>query len=992
MGILDELQAQQQDPFSSLADLSATPSNLSTSLADAKRQRLSQVRVDKQDRIDPSIRLEEYRKMVEGPGESGLLDLAEASLYRSAGNVADAGRGISNAIFGTEFDDSEATGLSNRELADERAGVSPETRAEAQAKYAAVGDAYDRGDVGDFLLSAVKAGPTALADSTGTLADLAIGGPMAKGAIKGLQFGARFLRSGEKVVDAKRSATTMSKSWDKAKAAGAEARSYSVLTADLVQQQRNAYIEEHGEQPPVEWVAGATLANMAAAMLQGEVLKRFFIPGGFKATAKDAQGNVISNPKILEQTVAEAKRLMTYAKEPALQSIKKEIQNGLAKVISGGAAEGAQEFVQTWVEILSVKMGPEQSEQFMDSLLKEINAENLREATIGSGLGLGAGTTAKTTITAPATAAKTAVHAGKGVTQAAASKLSEITNKGSLGSLSEQERKAAAEKYSNAKTVHEELRIRNEARIEALGQVRSFEDITDEQVRNDVLRDAQNKNLDVTKGSDLEKLLKGRIRNYKQEVVASRTAMEGDRALQMGKIAARDTKDAVVEAVGLTQEDIDKAVAAAKKAGIAIKDEVMNFDQSATAGVLEASMRYTSRKAKEAKADLERYAKELPPEAMLSIADSMPAEFALSAEVLRKKARDKSAAVAQTQTGPKKLYNKDSMPVELISVAKTGKIDGSRAAIGKTIASLEGATFEDRQSLKTALDAIKVYKKGPKGEGEIGADTLRRIEAKLRHRKKILKENKAVAAVKSLKSKAFSNSDAVKQVTGKLAESGQNMMQSLDKFIAGQLDEDYKHLVEIPSLKDPGKTYRFKTTAQRQNVINKLGLVGDPGKAIQKMKQAGKNQYQAARTMASALLGLMKADPRIIQSIADALHTTDTDVIMSFLATVNPVFLSEQNGPVLENLIRTQLEGYTVEPAPVGDAVPAKGDRSKKKTKSDTKAVPVESESQTEKAENATGKEEKEASDDNLSYTDAYLSDDYLNQIIDDIIGPENIC
>lgn len=153
-----------------------------TSLADQKRFSLANKYAEKKEVIAPTPVLPEIPELpndslYEGGrlGDTNLIDVGQASLARAGGNLADAGRGISNKLFGTNYDDRAETGWSNPEIADEYVGVLPEYRQEMRADQGKVLESVAERRYWDALGDAINVAGRTAADSFATIPEVAAG-------------------------------------------------------------------------------------------------------------------------------------------------------------------------------------------------------------------------------------------------------------------------------------------------------------------------------------------------------------------------------------------------------------------------------------------------------------------------------------------------------------------------------------------------------------------------------------------------------------------------------------------------------------------------------------------------------------------------------------------------------------------------------------------------------------------------------------------------
>lgn len=534
MAYLDDLMEQRRDL-------------IGTSLRERKQQVLDQKMVDKAARIDPealvqSDLLATYKASINSTtasSGSSLLDFAESSGYRALGNLADAGRSITNAALPTNFDTSTELGWSNQSTADSLAGLSTNARQQYNQDVQGVYQNISQGNWWDAAKGSLALGPRVLADSAATIPELLAGTALTA---TGLGSGAGMTLLGNKGRKAYQGIKAIGKGIDEAKANSKafdmtanilkSASNTSVMTADMVQQQVNEYKAENaGEPPSSARVASMIIGNVAANMLQVGVLKNLFLPkmGGSLTLKKFKEG---------------AASALAYAEEGTAKSLIKTVVKGVPLVIAAGGAEAAQEYVQSWVEILGVKMKPDEAGGLMASAYKEITSENNQDkAILGAMLGFSAGATAKAALGAPGVATKATLDVAKGGTRFAGRVVQEAGSKAAVAALSENGLQEVKADYAVQKAAVKDAVSALTSKIDSIAKADSVSAIAgDGTLASAVDNFKKDNNLTDEQLADpkvLESLKDALIRSHKADRTKLVVSFEASNLASMAKAAAK---------------------------------------------------------------------------------------------------------------------------------------------------------------------------------------------------------------------------------------------------------------------------------------------------------------------------------------------------------------------------------------------------------------------------------------------------------------------
>lgn len=807
MGIFDELEAQQQDSFSSLATAQESYTPPVLSLLEQKKQRLSSSAIEKEVRLDPQAGLDAYNSLL-GTEDGSVTDLAEASMYRAGGNLADVGRTVSNKIFDTGFDDTAETGWSNPEIADQEAGVSVEQRQAFQADQHKVLENVADGDVLGAIGSAAKVGLPTLMDSAATMAELAAGT-----AVTAATAGAGSVLLAKKVKDTAKAATNIAEAYSKIKDAKKASKAgtildksikaiksapkvagqHSLMTADLVQQQRNEYKETYGEEPSAERLATMTALTLATSAVEMSIFKSIAVPKIGRAKVVE-EGKVVEDAKLMQQFVAEGQRLIGYVDESALKSIAKRAASGVVSMAKAGGMEAGQEYVQTWAEILGVHAGSAESIGLLEDTLAQFTKENSDQAITGALLGAAAGGTAKAISTVPAVAAGTTADVTKGVVKAASNKLAQIADEKSAGLMTQAQRDKLTLEYERDVAKHEELVKENFRKTEVLKEVTSLEELQDEVVRAEIT--------DLAKGEDLndpvvfEKKVNALIRGYKADAATSKVTPKTKRGYETLKAVSAKLATDAVEATGVTKEDLASAVDKAKELGIATVEDLKSFNTSATYGLVEAALSYSENKSRQGLTALNNATAKHSPAVIRKMAKIVEAKAPETAKALESKALQKEENEKARNLRTDKLVNFKELPRSIKD--STAALKSSAISLASDISDTMKGVPESIEVVKAMELALKNYveheaEKGKVNKGlsenEIAGYKEDLAAARERFEKSSVK-GKAKAAAKTVNEKVESSpkAKAVVEKTKDLAGKAKDKVptaEEVDKAVAG---------------------------------------------------------------------------------------------------------------------------------------------------------------------------------------------------------------
>ena len=924
------------------------------SLADFKSNRLAGRLAEKQQRqedpaeqlprgtgpldADLDARLRAYR---EGGGSTApgitandLGDLAGSSLVRMAGTFGDLGGEIGNLginafrnnVMGLPdtpvpfFDTDRDMGFSNQETADEIAGVRPGARQRLQEGYQSVLSNVSEGNYGQAAIEALKVGPGFLADSAASLVEYAAGvGLVATGA-GAIPGGALLAKKGKDAVrsfqglrdayDAAKSNKVLSKVDDAVKSIGKSAAETSFITADIVQNTIQDYRETYdGQDPSAERVMGMIAVNMAAATFQGEIFKRVYFPfskikGGIKNLPKDAQA-------IQQRFKDDVKKAVKYADETTMRSLLNTIGAGITKIGTAGGAEAVQEYAQAWAEILSVKMSPKEAENLLTGVLNEVqNEENINESIANAFIGGAAGGSGKAITTVPTAAASTALDVTKGAAQLATKPVKAANVKKIVKNLSSDQSKQVQANFEIAQRNADDLEQRNAELTATLTPAESFDAISDEDVRNDLLSVADGLDLQTESGF---KTAKNRLlRRYKSDAAVARTAAQAQRATA---VAAAETKRAASAVAAVVNVDLDKVIEKAQDLGEAAVEEIKNFQSSATLGFAETVLDYTAKQTKGGFNKVSDLAKENSPEGIRSVADAIRGKFPEVASRLDSLADQQMEDLKKVGLRTDTLVNSGSLDQSIKSAAQSTTIrPQDLPGLGGVLFETQKGTFEDLQTLETFEKALNKYKET--NQTELDADTIAAIEQNIADQRTRMKAEPLQRAadfvgVVAAQADPFiaSTADVVSEIAKATAKGLDTVVGSFVDFVTTRPSEKTEKTVQSGR-----KGYVVKNSEGLQSFLDQIG---SRVQAIQNSDDVDGN----AEALGKLLENL--ANPAVIQKISREAEISDPEVMMDMLAEIVPAFaeprIREKYKPRVEEALKDVQQFEVTETELTGD-------------------------------------------------------------------------
>lgn len=602
-----------------------------------------------------------------GGGSTGLVDLGQSSLFRAGGNLADVGRDVSNKLFGTEFDSSEETGYSNAQNADRATGVSSQYREQFVQDQDQVLKDVAGGNWLDAIGSTANVAVRTAADSFATVPELAAGAALTAVGGAGLAV------VGRRLQKASETASNIAKRYEQIKDNKAldlvgkglkESGKASVLTADIVQQQRNQFkAENNGEEMSSGRLAGSVLLTLATTIWQPSIASKFYKPK-LKTTKADGE--------FKERLKKEAQSLLDTSNRGVMQNLALRVGEGIKGIAAAGGAEAVQEYAQFWAETLSVQMKPDEQTGFFKAALDVFTEEgNSDKAIQASFLGAGAGGVTKAAISTPTNAVGAVVDTATSVTNSAVRKSSQKIN---AALPDEDALSMTAQDRSRARAAGRVKRV-NTKSIDTLSKVSSLNEIesTNEELLSRMAKIADGRNLNDQEVFQAVK--KTAMKKLNTEIVASEISTTGKRVVGITTRAAESLKKRTEELATeiVTPQRMRKVKVFTEKTKRKITEEVKDFPNSTTMGLIELSGEYAANKSKETLSKLREKAQSIGPEYTRKIAESIKEDAPEVAAALNEAALKQENAAKESGTRNDNLTTEDNLSDSIQAARSIGK-------------------------------------------------------------------------------------------------------------------------------------------------------------------------------------------------------------------------------------------------------------------------------------------------------------------------------
>jgi hypothetical protein len=823
----------------------------SPSLANTKNAQVHQKLTEKKNKIqsDPNSPLASLRRLHGSSGNTDLMDLGEASLYRSGGIVMDGLRGLSNWAFGTELDDSVESGWSNQRTADIKAGVTQEYRRQLQEDQHKVIQQAAEGDYWGSIKSAADVSTRTLFDSAGVVPELAAGGLLTlAGGLGGAAVlgrrGQKVIEGADKLFDTFQDArnlrkTTMAfrkparkfgessalknnvkevKKWfdpaNLAKKGGKATAQTSIVNLEMTQQARAQVEEEYGPEGVTPGRIGATFAiNALTLSVNPAIIKNFYlpkIPGAkqFAETKGLTKASLTAADEIRKQFQNEVKRIVKTTDKSLIKNVASAVLDGATKVSKAGGAEMMQEYAQTWGEALSVHVGQDGT-PFWQSLVDELtDSGNISEATGAAFMGGFAGAQMRGATAGPVTAARvfteTAAKTGRKVTSVAAHKVAVKD----FASISPERQAELAEESLMNRAALEEAKTENAARVDELEKAQSLDDITDEKIIEDMFEQNKKGKYDLNDPASFAAFKEGMQAYYKSQTDYLETkdviTAHGKVALEKAKAGGQDIIQKAADVAKKVLPDdwqqqlIDLEVKARNVTDDTV-DFIQNIDTPRVKAFAEIALDDTILKTKEGVKKLRQKAAEVAPEKLREIADFVGKRNPDIAEEINKQADKIEAAETRASLRAKRVvtYDKLSLPTKQMAEQglKTEKgMKGHASRLMNEVKQRPGdiETVRALQKAFTAYEQSEAFKTRQGEDGILTPANLKNARKKLANFEADLETPVTDAVVEAAGDAVDFVTDIVKATPKAVKKGAKFVEEAVTEIIVGPKKKRYK--------------------------------------------------------------------------------------------------------------------------------------------------------------------------------------------------------
>ncbi len=860
------------------------------SLASVKASQLATRLADKQEKLQPQPRLSDADiQQIMGQEESGYGDLAEAALLRSVYNLGD-------LVTGRTVDPNIVS-----QIADETAGVSPELRARETAKQDAVLQSLARGDYGTAAIDAIKAAPGVLSDSASTVPEIALGS-LLTGLVPGGQgAGAALLgRRAKKAVDTVKSVKNRyEKIADQvkrvAKMSAQAAGQTSILTADIMQQQRNEYKAQYGEDMPIERLAAGTALTMLTTAWQPAMIRNLYVPKGKQFVGKNVK----------EKFENEVKSLIKRAERGTAENLTQNVVQGAKRVAAAGGAEAVQEYAQSWAEILSVHYGKDQTLNALSTAFEAYGDKTLQSLFLGGA----AGATMRGATAAPAVAGKSTYDVAVGIEQKAAQAAAKRAQSAAEKILPQSDLEKIQEDFKTDKAVSKKLFKANTKKAKQLMDAVKFEDVKNEEIQADLLVEAGDQNLSDPKV--FKKMQERVYGKYRAQVVQSEVKFRTKAAVKTAGVAGKETVKAAADLVGITQEDVDKVITKAKTLGVKAVDELKNYNKSTTYAMMREGVAYGEEQSKENLQALKKSVVGNTPKTIRKFAKTIGNAMPETAAILKEEAA--KIEDAQRVTGVKKDRLVDTKDLSLTTrrIAQIGKVDKDPEAVGQNIVLDGEAEFENTEVTGILKKAIAAYEKTDlfknQEEGSYSPARINAIKDRIANFESAQKE-KVTAKAKAKVQKFYEDQKTVleektKEGTEAAKQKTKDFAKTLDTWIADLV----KGKPDTESVADTIESYAIKRNKAGENFLR--GVAGSTQFIAQSQDSADakvkfKNLFKAVTSK------------QALQKLSELYETTDPAALRAIIAEHFPPIAEKKYDKRVAKAMSEALEGVDKKPAP----------------------------------------------------------------------------
>jgi hypothetical protein len=648
---------------------------------------------------------------------------------------------------------------------------------------------------------------------------------------------ARAAKKAKKAADAVKKTSTMTK-YDKIKGGlksyGKNVAQASVMTASYSQKLAEDYYAENGTQASASFMAVNTLIGAATQGIDVGIFKNVVLGNKSNKTYVKAMKDMLDDiPKAFSKKVA--LRVLNKGKE-------------LAKA---GSMEAGQEYIQSWHEILAVKM----DEATLAEAVKELNTgSNQDKALFGAAAGFVVSSGSKAAITAPKAAVQLAGDATGSALTAAAKLAKKGAVKSSLKILSEEDRENVARQYKVKKESFDAIKAKKDKQVSDLDSFSTIDSVTDKEILIDIMKVKAKRNFTTAEMKDPElfNAVKNEVkRAYNSTTIQAKAGLEASRVGVAAKLIAKNTKKGVTGLASkiATKEQVEATIANVKEYGNTAVEAAKNLQTSGALGVLEAGLAVSKHTSKESVNSIKEIAETLSFK-----------EFKTTMAVLESKNKVAYAALKPVFKDVEKAYksfqeisgetNKDNIASVIKSAIGAGEVISESAPLmEEAIVAAFQSRISDKEGVEALGKALDLYEKSERFKTN-KSQLIQKSDIAI-YRKKLKKAGSIVISA-----------EKIDTAVNKSAEK-----------IAGAIKNVNKSTEEKTAKEESGSKDGEKTSTITEKVTAAVNNVKDNSKVYSSLKNAG----SAFGTVVSAISD--KADVIPLENIEKefALAKTETD-------------------------------------------------------------------------------------------------------------------
>jgi hypothetical protein len=455
--------------------------------------------------------------------------------------------------------------------------------------------------------------------------------------------------------------------------------------------------------------------------------------------------------------------------------------------------EATQEYLQTWHEILATKVDSFDLQSFEKEWLDKNNQAETLFGGLAGGLA-GGGTKGITKVP------RVVLGTAKDVTLSAVETTAQVAKNASVKSaaklLSKEDLQKAKEQYDRDKVIVDTFDKAKTAQVSVLETTSSLDQVTDEELKTEILLAQKNANVTDESMKDPEVFkevtnavtakLKGQVVKQKATLEASNfgrlAKSAGSNIVDMGKDVVNKVLDEPAKKA--IKETADKATVIAQAAGTAAVAMVTNFQSSGAKGLLVAANEYTTKTTRTQVNKIKELANNTSVKELKETIEVIKKTNPRAAQLLEKTLQVKEKAKVLLENNTKTEMNKSNITklikdVNSKSDSKTVITSTQALALAKELNnSISNNRFADKESIKATRTALERYQKSTaynnQEEGSLSKSDVKLLTRKLvAHNKKLIASQRTVAARFTRKVATVAGTAAVnttKAAYNKLAE------------------------------------------------------------------------------------------------------------------------------------------------------------------------------------------------------------------------------